>query len=518
MFRPLLGRSALSAFHAPPHVQLFPHPRREGTTPVPVRTLHNPHPTRARRALGALAAGAAAVLAAATLLPAGQAGAAGATLRTLAEAKGIYFGTAITQGDLSNSALTAVAGSHFGMLTPGNEMKWDTVEPSPGSFNYGPADRLVSFAQANSMRLRGHTLVWHSQLPSWVSSLPTSQVKAAMENHITNEVTHYKGKLYAWDVVNEPFNEDGSLRTDAFYNAMGSGYIADALRAARAADPNVKLYVNDYNTEGRNAKSDAMYNLVKSLKAQGVPIDGVGFQAHFILGQVPSTLKANLERFTALGVNVAITELDDRIQLPASSANLAQQASDYAGVINTCLAVTGCVGITQWGVGDADSWIPGTFSGYGAATMYDVGYQPKPAYTASVTALGGATSSPSPSTSTSTSPSPSPTLTSGASCRVTSSINAWDNGLTENITISNTGSTTVNGWSLTFTLPTGQTVTSSWNATVNPAGGQVIARNLSYNGTIAPGGSTSFGFQATHTGNAGAPTQFTLNGASCNAA
>ncbi|OAR25200.1 glycoside hydrolase [Streptomyces sp. ERV7] len=431
-------------------------------------------------------------------MPTGQAGAAGPTLRSLAEAKGIYFGTAITQTDLDNSSLTAVAGSQFGMLTPGNEMKWDTTEPSRGSFNFAPADRIVSFAQTHSMKLRGHTLVWHSQLPSWVSSLPTTQVKAAMEDHITNEVSHYKGKLYAWDVVNEPFNEDGSLRSDAFSNAMGSGYVADALRTARAADPDAKLYLNDYNIEGQNAKSDAMYNLVRSLKSQGVPLDGVGFQAHFILGQVPSTFKANLQRFTALGVNVAITELDDRLQLPATGAALAQQASDYASVINTCLAVTGCTGITQWGVGDADSWIPGAFPGYGAATMYDTGYQPKPAYTASVTALGGST-----------------TPTPGTSCKVTGRVNAWNTGLTEDITLTNTGSSTINGWALAFTLPAGQTVTSAWNATITPANGQATATNLSYNGTLAPGAATSFGFQATHTGNTSFPMAFSLDHSPC---
>ncbi|GGT85427.1 endo-1,4-beta-xylanase [Streptomyces violascens] len=468
-----------------------------------VRTLRLPRPRQSRRAFGAATVTAVAALAAATLQPTGQAGAADTSLRSLAEAKGIYFGTAMTQGDLNNSALTAVAGSQFGTLTPGNEMKWDTTEPSQGTFNFAPADRIVSFAQANSMKLRGHTLVWHSQLPSWVNSLPTAQVKAAMENHITNEVAHYKGKLYSWDVVNEPFNEDGSFRSDAFYNAMGSGFVADALRTARAADPNAKLYLNDYNIEGQNPKSDAMYNLVKSLKSQGVPVDGVGFQAHFVLAQAPSTFKANLQRFAALGVNVAITELDDRIQLPASSASLAQQASDYAAVINTCLAVTGCVGITQWGVGDADSWIPGTFPGYGAATMYDANYRPKPAYTASVTALGGSTSS-----------SPTP----GASCKVAGAVNAWKSGLTEDITLTNTGSITINGWSLAFPLPAGQTVTSSWNASLTPATGQVAATNLSYSGTLTPGASTSFGFQATHTGNTSLPTLFSLNGVSCTTA
>lgn len=481
-----------------------------------VRTYRQLHPGRARRALAAVAAAAATSVAAATLLMAGQAGAATPTLRSLAEAKGIYFGTAMTQSDLSNSALTAVASSQFGMLTPGNEMKWDTVEPSPGSFNFAPADRLVAFAQANSMKLRGHTLVWHSQLPSWVDNLANDRVKPAMQNHITKTMDHYKGKLYAWDVVNEPFNEDGSYRADAFYRAMGTGYVAEALRTARAADPSAKLYLNDYNIEGLNAKSDAMYNLAKSLKSQGVPLDGVGFQAHFILGQVPSSLKANLERFTALGVEVAITELDDRIKLPATSANLAQQASDYASVTKTCLAVTGCVGITQWGTGDGDSWIPGTFPGEGAATMYDANYQPKPAYNATVTALGGTTGSPSPSPSPSSSPSPSPSPTTPAgACRVTATVNAWNTGLTENITLTNTGTTPLTNWSLTFTLPSGQTVTSTWNATLTPSTGQVTAKNLSYNGTLAPAASTSFGFQATHTGNATPPTAFTLNGTPC---
>jgi endo-1,4-beta-xylanase len=466
---------------------------------------------------------AAATVAAGALLLTGlgtQAGAAGTSLKTLAEAKGVYFGTALTQSNLSNSTLTAVASSQFDMVTPGNEMKWDTTEPSNGTYNFAPGDAIVAYAQTNGMRVRGHNLVWHSQLPSWVSSLPTAQVQAAMESHITTEATHYKGKVYSWDVVNEPFNDDGTLRQDVFYTAMGSGYIADALRTAHAADPNAKLYLNDYNIEGENAKSDAMYNLVASLKSQGVPIDGVGLESHFILGQVPSTMKANMQRFTALGVNVAVTELDDRILLPATAANLAQQATDYAAVINDCLGVSGCVGVSQWGVGDADSWIPGFFSGYGSATMYDSNYQPKPAYNAAVTALGGAgsTTSASPSASPSASASPTSTPTGAAgSCKVADVVNAWNTGLTENITITNTGTSTVNGWSLGFTLASGQTVTSAWNATVSPSTGTVTATNLSYNGTLAPGAATTIGFQATHTGNTAAPASFTLNGTTCSA-
>jgi endo-1,4-beta-xylanase len=471
------------------------------------------HPRPLHRARYAALAATGALAAGALLLTglSSQAGAAGTGLKAAAEAKGIYFGTALTQGNLGNSTLTAVAGSQFDMVTPGNEMKWDTTEPSNGTYNFGPGDQIVAYAQANGMRVRGHNLVWDSQLPSWVSSLPTGQVQAAMEAHITTEATHYQGKVYSWDVVNEPFNEDGSLKQDVFDKALGSGYIADALRTAHAADPAAKLYLNDYNIEGENTKSNAMYSLVQSLKSQGVPIDGVGFESHFILGQVPSTMQANLQRFAALGVNVAVTELDDRIQLPATSANLTQQAADYAAVVKDCLAVSGCVGVSQWGVGDADSWIPGAFSGFGAATMYDNNYQPKPAYSAVVAALGGSSGTPTPT------PTPSATPTGGAagSCRVTDTVNAWNTGLTENITVTNTGSTTVNGWSLVFTLAAGQTITSGWNAGYSPSTGRVTATNLSYNGTLAPGAATGIGFQATHTGNSSAPVSFALDGVTC---
>ena len=354
-----------------------------------------PFPTRSpSRRLSALAATAALAAAPLLALTAAAPASAASALRSLAEAQGKYMGTELTGSMPSNATIASIAGTQFDMVTPGNEMKWDTTEPSNGSYNFAPGDTIVSFAQSHNMRVRGHNLVWHSQLPSWVSSLPTSQVKAAMEAHITTEVTHYKGKIYAWDVVNEPFNDDGSYRQDAFYNAFGGGeqYIADAIRTAHTADPNAKLYINDYNIEGENTKSNAMYTLAQQLLAQGVPLGGIGLESHFILGQVPSSMQANMQRFAALGLDVAVTELDDRIQLPASSANLQQQATDYGNVVKDCLSVSRCVGVSQWGVGDADSWIPGTFSGFGAATMYDNNYQPKPAYNAVASALGGSSS------------------------------------------------------------------------------------------------------------------------------
>jgi endo-1,4-beta-xylanase len=242
-----------------------------------------------------------------------------------------------------------------------------------------------------------------------------------------------------------------------------------------------------------------MFNLVRSLIAQGVPIDGVGFESHFVLGGIPSTLQANMQRFADLGLDVAITELDDRIQLPTTAASLNQQATDFTNVERACLAVTHCVGVTQWAIGDADSWIPGFFTGFGAATMFDSNYQPKPAFTAMVTLLGGSTTPPPPP----------------GACTVHDDINAWNTGLTANMTITNTGASPINGWTLTFTLPGGQVITQGWNAAYSPASGPVTAANLSYNGTLNVGASTTIGFQATHTGNSAAPASFTLNGQSC---
>ena len=430
-----------------------------------------------------LAAALAVVLttAAMTTMAAARPASAAASLKSLAEVSGRYFGTAMTQNMLSNSTVTSLAAQQFDMVTPGNEMKWDTTEPSNGSYNFGPGDQIVSFARAHGMRVRGHNLVWHSQLPSWVSSLPSSQVQAAMENHITTEVSHYKGEVYSWDVVNEPFNDDGTLRQDAFYSAMGSSYIADALRTAHAADPSAKLYLNDYNIEGENAKSNAMYSLAQSLLAQGVPLNGIGFESHFIVGQVPSSMLANLQRFAALGLDVAVTELDDRIQLPTSSASLSQQASDFSAVVKDCLAVSRCVGVSQWGVGDADSWIPGTFSGYGAATMFDSNYQPKPAYNAAVSALGGSSGSAGGGGG------------AGTCAAIYQETQQWNGVFNGQVTIT-AGSAAISSWTATVTLGSGQVISATWNGSPTwPQANVMVMKPPSTSG-LAAGQSTTFGF------------------------
>ncbi|MCG7524823.1 endo-1,4-beta-xylanase [Streptomyces sp. OfavH-34-F] len=311
------------------------------------------------------------------------------TLHDLATAQGRYFGSATDNPELPDAAYAAKLGSEFGQITPGNSMKWDTVEPVRGQFDFTKGDVVTDFAAQHGQTVRGHTLVWHSQLPGWVGALPSSQVEAAMTDHITAEATHYRGKVNAWDVVNEPFNEDGTFRTSPFYNAMGKDYIAKALRAAHAADPDAKLYINDYNVEGKGAKSDALYALVSDLLDEGVPLDGVGMQAHLAIQYgFPYQMQANMQRFADLGLDVAVTELDVRMQLPADATKLATQSSYYAQVVDACLAVRRCVGITVWDYTDKYSWVPSTFPGEGAANLYDDNLAPKPAYAAVRTALG----------------------------------------------------------------------------------------------------------------------------------
>nr|Q9HEZ1.1 RecName: Full=Endo-1,4-beta-xylanase A; Short=Xylanase A; AltName: Full=1,4-beta-D-xylan xylanohydrolase A; Flags: Precursor [Phanerodontia chrysosporium]AAG44993.1 endo-1,4-B-xylanase A [Phanerodontia chrysosporium]ABZ88797.1 endo-1,4-beta-xylanase A precursor [Phanerodontia chrysosporium]AEK97220.1 XynA [Phanerodontia chrysosporium] len=308
-----------------------------------------------------------------------------AKLNTLAKAKGkLYFGTATDNGELSDTAYTAILDDNtmFGQITPANSMKWDATEPQQGQFTFSGGDQIANLAKSNGMLLRGHNCVWYNQLPSWVSNgkFTAAQLTSIIQNHCSTLVTHYKGQVYAWDVVNEPFNDDGSWRTDVFYNTLGTSYVQIALEAARAADPDAKLYINEYNIEYAGAKATSLLNLVKTLKAASVPLDGIGFQSHFIVGQVPTGLQSQLTTFAAQGVEVAITELDIRMTLPSTPALLAQQKTDYSNVIKACASVEACVGVTVWDWTDKYSWVPNTFSGQGAACPWDQNFVRKPAY------------------------------------------------------------------------------------------------------------------------------------------
>lgn len=321
------------------------------------------------------------------------------TLRDAAAAHHLKIGTAVHSSHLSEPEYTNMLASQFDQLEPENEMKFALVQPAPDRYDFRGGDALVAFAEAHNMAVRGHTLVWHRQVPQWVSSGHDSpaQLAAILQDHIRNEVKHYAGKVYAWDVVNEAFNNDGTMRSTVWYDSPGVGfagqgtkYIEQALRWAHEADRKAKLFYNDFDAEVVNAKSDAIYAMAKDFKSRRVPLDGIGFQCHLTLQfDSPETLAsfaANLKRFAALGLQVQITELDIRMS-DATPASLTAQAKLYGEITRICVEQPACTAIQTWGFTDKYSWIPRSFKGMDDALLWDRQYEKKPAFDAVMNAL-----------------------------------------------------------------------------------------------------------------------------------
>jgi endo-1,4-beta-xylanase len=317
------------------------------------------------------------------------------TLRDGGDRLGIHIGSAVRDDALSNDAQYAqILGQQFSAITPENEMKWASIEATRGVFTYGPADAEVQFAQRHNQLVRGHNLVWDSQLPNWVTTgnFTNAQLADILHLHIIEEVTHFRGEIWQWDVVNEPLNEDGTLKASIWEKALGPGYIAQALKWAHQADPRAQLFVNDFNIEFTGAKSNAMLALAQSLIQQGAPLDGIGFETHLGLQFGLPDVQNVFPRFTNLGLKIDVTEMDVRMILPATPALLAQQASWYSTVMQACIALHHCVDFTVWEYTDKYSWIPGFFTGQGSGDIFDETFTPKPSYTAVLDALNNPSS------------------------------------------------------------------------------------------------------------------------------
>jgi endo-1,4-beta-xylanase len=301
----------------------------------------------------------------------------------------IGVGAAIASAPLVDDAgYRAIAGREFNALTPENDMKPQFVQPTRGVFAFAEADLLVDFARANGMSVHAHTLVWFEALPTWMRSAPDK--KTVMIDHIRAVAGHFAGRVAEWDVVNEPMNEDNSdgLEHNLWYQAMGKDYIAQAFAAARQADPHAVLYLNEYGAEEDGGRWEALYKLVKQLKADGVPIDGVGLQNHeYEKGDrtPPETFRKHVKALAALGLKVRVSELD-----VVSNGDDSMQAKEFAGKLAVCRDEPNCTTFGMWGftdrygsTADTDTNPPNP----GDALPWDANLKPKKAYTAMLTEL-----------------------------------------------------------------------------------------------------------------------------------
>jgi endo-1,4-beta-xylanase len=311
------------------------------------------------------------------------------SLSAAGRAAGKLVGTAIQAGFLGDSRYRSVVDREFNYITAEYQMKWNAIETSRGVRDFSAGDAIVGYAESQGAPVKGHALIWHGSVPTWVGGLSAADVRSAVESHIRAVGEHYRGRLLAWDVVNEAIADGGSgLRDTVFRQKLGDGYIADAFRLAHEADPQALLFYNDYGGEDMGAKSNRIFQLVSELKAQGVPIDGVGLQMHISAAGRPAdaSIAANMRRLAALGLLVNISEMDVRVNnVPGTpQARLDAQKSAYHDVVRLCVTEPACQSVTFWGFTDAHTWIDGD-----TPLLFDAQYARKPAYTGVLDALSG---------------------------------------------------------------------------------------------------------------------------------
>ncbi|MEO8180237.1 MAG: endo-1,4-beta-xylanase [Deltaproteobacteria bacterium] len=332
-------------------------------------------------------------------------GSAASLPKTLRQAERV-MGVAVNATGLEDPAYAQTVSTQFSQLTPENEMKWEAIEPEPGVFDFSRADAIVAFAAQNDMQVRGHTLVWHSQLAPWVEALTGADaVRAALTQHIQGVVSHFRdtfpGTVVAYDVVNEAVNvvngQMGGMptvyRDSLFYRELGEGFIAEAFQIAHDTDPDALLFYNEFGAEGMNgAKSTAMYNMVSGLVAAGVPIDGVGLQMHTgptDQGPGAADLQANIARYAALGLKVEITEMDVSLcTIGSNTLGLELQRFRYNRIVSACFSSPACRSVSVWGLSDPNSWLNSNGCTQGMITLdtqpaplvFDEAFGRKPAW------------------------------------------------------------------------------------------------------------------------------------------
>lgn len=294
-----------------------------------------------------------------------------ASLQVLAARRGLLWGAATDTGQIREPEFRRLLLRQVGLLVPEWEMKWDQLQPEPGQFRFGAADALLRFAREHQLAMRGHTLLWHQQLPAWVGRTLPDQVEAVLERYVRTVVEYYRGQLHSWDVVNEPIAEDGSgLRRTLWLEHLGPDYIARALHWARASDRSTPLVINEYGLEGDDPttarKREQMLTLLRSLRRQGAPVQALGLQAHLYAtpaGPTFRTLPTFLRQVSDLGLDLYITELDVNDQaLPAAIPERdARVAAVYSDFLAAVLPQPHLKLICGWGLSDRHTWLNQAF-------------------------------------------------------------------------------------------------------------------------------------------------------------
>lgn len=307
-----------------------------------------------------------------------------------------YIGAAIEPNALDNANDVKLLKRHFNSLTAENVMKWSSLQPTEGTFRFENADKIIAFAQENGMQVRGHTLCWHNQVPDWIfkdgaNTASKELVLQRLRTHITTVMTHFKGKVYAWDVVNEVIADDSNIyRSSKWYGICGEDFIIEAFKAARAADPNAKLFYNDYSATNAT-KRDKIYNLLKELKELNL-VDGMGLQGHWNISAPSNELIiAAFDKYKSLGIDLQITEFDvsvytsnSQTQSSFTSELSQQQTLAYARFFNLFRSYKNDItGVTFWGVADNHTWLdtyPVTTGRKNYPFLFGTDYNPKQAY------------------------------------------------------------------------------------------------------------------------------------------
>lgn len=319
------------------------------------------------------------------------------------------IGTALNTAQIEETdpVAGALITKHFNAITPENIMKTEEIHPGWDRYNFDLADKMIAYGNKNNMKVNGHTLIWHSQLPAYARTIKSvDSFKMFFNNHITTVASRYSGKIFSWDVVNEALNEDGTMRKSIFLEKLGEDFVTEAFRLTEKVSPGTELYYNDYNNEQPQKRAGCIA-LVKKIQAAGVRIDGVGIQGHWHLGRVPlKDIEESILAYHALGLKVMFTELDiemlprnfqgaDVNQRMASNPSLnpyangipdsllQKQATDYENLFRLFLKHKDKVTrVTLWGVNDGQSWLNGwpVAGRTNYPLLFDRNFNPKPAY------------------------------------------------------------------------------------------------------------------------------------------